>query len=54
MDKEEEDTEEDKNDMIGRNDGQRNDHARRTGTAARRYSQRDRRLGVIPLPESVF
>ena len=31
MDKEEEDTEEDKNDMIGRNDGQRNDHARRNG-----------------------
>ena len=29
MDKEEEDTEEDKNDMIGRKDGQRNDHARR-------------------------
>ena len=24
------------------------------GTAARRYSQRDRRLGAIPLPESVF
>ena len=29
MDKEEEDTEEDKNNMIGREDGQRNDHARR-------------------------
>ena len=24
------------------------------GTAARRYSQRDRRLGAIPLPESTF
>ena len=24
------------------------------GTAARRYSRRDRRLGAIPLPESVF
>ena len=29
VDKEEEDTEEDKNDMIGRKDGQRNDHTRR-------------------------
>ena len=29
MDKEEEDMEEDKNDMIGRNDEQRDDHARR-------------------------
>ena len=54
MDKEEEDTEEDKNDMISRKDRQRNDHARETGTAARRYSRRDRRLGVVPLPESVF
>ena len=27
---------------------------RETGTAARRYSQRDRRLGVVPLPESMF
>ena len=25
-----------------------------TGTAARRYSRRDCRLGAIPLPESVF
>ena len=25
-----------------------------TGTAARRYSQRDRQLGAIPLPEMVF
>ena len=25
-----------------------------TGTTARRYSRRDRRLGAIPLPESVF
>ena len=24
------------------------------GTTARRYSRRDRRLGAIPLPESVF
>ena len=24
------------------------------GTAARRYSRRDRRLGAIPLPKSVF
>ena len=24
------------------------------GTAARRYSRRDRRLGAIPLPESAF
>ena len=55
MDKEEEDMEEDKNDMVGRDDGQRNDHTRRKmGTAARRYSRRDRQLGVIPLPESVF
>ena len=29
MDKEEEDTEEDKNDIVGRKDGQRNDHAKR-------------------------
>ena len=29
MDKVEEDTEEDKNDMTGRKDGQRNDHTRR-------------------------
>ena len=54
MDKEEEDMEEDKNDMVGRKDGQRNDHAKETGTAARRYSQRDCQLGAIPLPESVF
>ena len=54
MDKEEEDMEEDKNDMVGRKDGQRNDHAKEIGTAARRYSQRDRRLGAIPLPESMF
>ena len=54
MDKEEEDTEEDKNDMISRKDRQRNDHAKETGTTARRYSRRDRRLGAIPLPESVF
>ena len=38
MDKEEEDTEEDKNDMISRNDGQGNDHAKEIGIAARRYS----------------
>ena len=25
-----------------------------TGTAARRYSRRDRRLGAIPLPKVVF
>ena len=25
-----------------------------TGTTARRYSQRDHQLGVIPLPEIVF
>ena len=25
-----------------------------TGTAARRYSRRDCRLGAIPLPESMF
>ena len=31
MDKEEEETEEDKNDMVGREEGQRNDHARRNG-----------------------
>ena len=54
MDKEEEDTEEDKNDMVSRKDRQRNDHARETGTAARRYSRRDHRLEAIPLPESVF
>ena len=54
MDKEEEDTEEDKNDMIGRKDRQRNNHAKEIGIAARRYSQRDRRLGAIPLPEFVF
>ena len=54
MDKEEEDMEEDKNDRVGRKDGQRNDHARETGTTARRYSRRDRRLGAIPLPESMF
>ena len=54
MDKEEEETEEDKNNMVGRKERQRNDHAEETGTAARRYSQRDRRLGAIPLPESVF
>ena len=33
---------------------QRNDHAKEIGIAARRYSQRDQRLGAIPLPESVF
>ena len=38
MDKEEEDMEEDKNDMISRKDRQRNDHVKETGTAARRYS----------------
>ena len=54
MDKEEEDMEEDKNDMVGRKEGQRNDHTRETGTTARRYSQRDRRLGAIPLSESMF
>ena len=54
MDKEEEDTEEDKNDMICRKDRQRNDHTKEIGIAARRYSQRDCRLGAIPLPESVF
>ena len=54
MDKEEEDTEEDKNNMISRKDRQRDDHAKETGTAARRYSRRDRRLGAISLPESVF
>ena len=54
MDKEEEDTEEDKNDMVSRKEGQRNDHAKETGTTARRYSRRDRRLRAIPLPESVF
>ena len=54
MDKEEEDTEEDKNDMVSRKDRQRNDYAKETGTTARRYSRRDRRLGAIPLPESVF
>ena len=54
MDKEEEDTEEDKNDMVGGKEGQRNDHAKETGTTARRYSQRDHRLGAILLPESVF
>ena len=55
MDKEEEDTEEDKNDMVGRKDRKRNDHTQEEiGTAARRYSRRDHRLGVIPLPESVF
>ena len=54
MDKEEEETAEDKNDMIGREEGQGNDHIKEMGTAARRYSRRDRRLGVIPLPESVF
>ena len=42
MDKEEEETEEDKNDMVGRKERQRNVHARETGTAARRYSRRDR------------
>ena len=54
MDKKEEDTEEDKNDMIGGDDRQRNDHVKETGTTARRYSRRDRRLGAIPLPESMF
>ena len=28
MDKEEEETEEDKNDMVGRKEGQRNDHSK--------------------------
>ena len=42
MDKEEEETEEDKNDMVGRKEGQGNDHAKETGIAARRYSRRDR------------
>ena len=50
MDKEEEDMEEDKNNMISRKDRQRDDHAKEIGIAARRYSRRDRRLGVIPLP----
>ena len=54
MDKEEEETEEDKNDMVGRKERQRNDHAKEMGIAARRYSRRDRQLGAIPLPESVF
>ena len=54
MDKEEEETEEDKNDMVGREERQGNDHIKEMGTAARRYSRRDRRLGAIPLPESVF
>ena len=31
MDKEDEDTAEDKNDMVSRNNGQRNDHARGNG-----------------------
>ena len=31
MDKEEEEMEEDKNDMVGREEGQRNDHTRRNG-----------------------
>ena len=42
MDKEEEETAEDKNDMIGREEGQGNDHIKEMGTAARRYSRRDR------------
>ena len=54
MDKEEEETAEDKNDMVGREEGQGNDHTKEMGTAARRYSRRDRRLGAIPLPESMF
>ena len=54
MDKEEEETEEDKNNMVGRKERQRNDHAKETGIAARRYSRGDRRLGAIPLPESMF
>ena len=54
MDKEEEDMEEDKNDMVSRKDRPRNDHVREMGAAARRYSRRDRQLGAIPLPESVF
>ena len=55
MDKEEEDTEEDKNNIVGRGDRNRNDHTREEiGTTARRYSWRDHQLGAIPLPESVF
>ena len=54
MDKEEEDTEEDKIDMVSRKDRPRNDHVREIGTAARRYSQRDHQLGAILLPEVVL
>ena len=38
MDKEEEDTEEDKNDIVGRKEQEGNDHKENTSTTARRYS----------------
>ena len=45
---------EDKNDMVSREDGKSEVHTREINTTARRYSRRDRRLGVILLPEPVL